>query len=159
MQLHQIQPKTGRKGPKRVGRGGKRGTTSGGGTKGQKGRAGASVKPGFRGGDNRIWQLFPKQPGASHKPGNKRPHKKHRFYRLHHGRPSILNVSDLNVFNNGDTVSLQTLAEHKLIESERQAIKILGGGALGKKLTVANIPCSASAKEKIAKAGGSIVLA
>ena len=59
MQIHQLKPKTARSFAKRVGRGGKRGTTSGKGTKGQKSRAGSYVRPGFRGGDNRLWQLFP----------------------------------------------------------------------------------------------------
>ena len=77
MDLSNLQPNPLRKSKKRVGRGGKRGFSSGGGTKGQKSRAGAGVKPGFRGGDNRLWQLFPKQRGASKKPGGKGSHKKH----------------------------------------------------------------------------------
>ena len=96
MDLSNLKPKTLRKSSKRVGRGGKRGTTSGHGTKGQKGRAGSSVKPGFRGGDNRIWQLFPKQRGASKKPGGKGIHVKHRFYMLRHSKSTVLNLGDLN---------------------------------------------------------------
>ena len=69
MQLNQLKSHTKRKDAKRVGRGGKRGTYSGKGTKGQKSRAGAGFKQGFRGGDNRLWQLFPKLRGATKKPG------------------------------------------------------------------------------------------
>ena len=67
MQLHQIKPTHKKVEGKRVGRGGKRGTFSGRGSKGQKSRAGTRIRPGFRGGDNPIWKLFPKQRGASKK--------------------------------------------------------------------------------------------
>lgn len=67
MQLHELKPIHPRKRRKRVGRGGKRGTFSGRGTKGQKSRAGASVRPGFRGGDTPLWKVFPKQRGAGKK--------------------------------------------------------------------------------------------
>ena len=67
MQIHELKPDHPRKHRKRVGRGGKRGTFSGKGTKGQKSRAGASVKPGFRGGDTPLWKIFPKRRGAGKK--------------------------------------------------------------------------------------------
>src|SRR3989344_8249515 len=104
MDLSQLQPHTPRKSLKRVGRGGKRGTYSGKGQKGQKSRAGASVKPGFRGGDNRIWQLFPKQRGASKKPGGSGIYAKHRFYQLRKDKPTAVNIEELNKFNDGDIV-------------------------------------------------------
>lgn len=156
MQLHQLKPKTQRKAGKRVGRGGKRGTTSGHGTKGQKGRAGASVKPGFRGGDKRIWELFPKLRGATSKPGNARPHRKHRFFRLRHDKPAAINLDLLNAFSDGQVVNPQALAERGLIESVKQGVKILGSGALKRKLTFEGVVLSAAAKEKVAKAGGTI---
>ncbi|MEK7341913.1 MAG: uL15 family ribosomal protein, partial [Candidatus Binatota bacterium] len=60
MDLSNLKPAPGsKKKRKRVGRGGKRGTYSGRGSKGQKSRAGARIRPGFRGGDNPIWKLFP----------------------------------------------------------------------------------------------------
>jgi large subunit ribosomal protein L15 len=150
MQLHELKRKTPKQRTKRVGRGGKRGTTSGGGTKGQKSRSGAGVKPGFRGGDNRLWQLFPKQRGASKKPGNSSPHRKHRFYRLQHDKMVVLNLSDLNAFSNGDTVTPALLLEKGLVQTLKTGVKILGNGELKKKLTFeGEIMFSKSAKEKL----------
>src|SRR3990167_10953303 len=134
MQLSNLKPKTARSNRKRVGRGGKRGTTSGHGTKGQKGRAGASVRPGFRGGDNRIWQLFPKQRGASKKPGNNSSHHKHRYFSVAYAKPVVVNLRALEVFKDGDTVSPQTLAD-KLLIPAKSRIKILATGDLKRKLS------------------------
>lgn len=67
MQLHDLKPFSRSKQKKRVGRGGKRGTYSGRGSKGQKSRAGTRIPPGFRGGDNPIWKIFPKARGSSKK--------------------------------------------------------------------------------------------
>ncbi len=156
MDLSNLKPHTQRLSRKRVGRGGKRGTTSGHGTKGQKGRAGASVKPGFRGGDNRLWQLFPKQRGAGKKHGSKRPHRKHRFFLYRQGAVFSVNVSALNVFPDGATITGQTLFEKGLIAGARTLVKILGDGVLKRKLTLQGIPASKSAIEKISKAGGSV---
>jgi large subunit ribosomal protein L15 len=156
MQLSSLKPKHPRKSHKRIGRGGKRGTTSGSGTKGQKGRAGASVRPGFRGGDNRIWQLFPKLRGASSKPGNKSPHRKHRFYRVHHARPAEVNLRSLEAFKAGDTVSPATLAEKGLVPAGAKAVKVLGSGDLKRALSFTGVAISASARAKVEKAGGSI---
>lgn len=156
MQLHQLQSKTPRKSQKRVGRGGKRGTFSGHGTKGQKSRAGSSVKPGFRGGDNRIWQMFPKLRGASKKPGNAKPHPKHRFYRLRHAKPSVVNLNLLNELDGIQEVTPTLLLEKGLIDSIKNGVKVLGDGELTKKLTFKGFKFSATAKEKILKAGGKI---
>src|SRR3989338_5501291 len=120
MNLSQLKPNTVRKSKKRVGRGGKRGTFSGSGSKGQKSRAGAGVKPGFRGGDNRIWQLFPKKRGASKKHGS--------------SRPQVLNLTDLNKFKDGDTVTLEILIQSGLVSGDVRDVKILSNGALNKKL-------------------------
>lgn len=155
MQLHDLKPTVKRQRTKRVGRGGKRGTTSGHGTKGQKSRAGAGVKPGFRGGDNRIWQLFPKQRGASHKLKSKRPHRKHRFFSLRNEKPFAVNVGTLNALENGAMVTIESLIASGII-GEGMKIKILGSGSLEKKLVIKDIPCSASAKTKIEQAGGSV---
>lgn len=141
---------------KRVGRGGKRGTTSGGGTKGQKGRAGASVRPGFRGGDNRIWQLFPKQRGATKKHGSKRVHRKHRRYQVIAGKPAVINVAALNAFSAGDSVTLATLKERRLISGAAKAAKILGTGEVKVGVTVEGVDVSTSAREKITAAGGTV---
>lgn len=156
MQLHELRPTTIRKRGKRVGRGGKRGTTSGGGTKGQKSRAGASVKPGFRGGDNRIWQLFPKQRGASKKPGNSSPHRKHKFYRLRQSKPVVVDLDKFNVFENGSTVTPALLAERGVIGDISRGVKVLSSGELKRKLVFEGFSFSESAREKIAKAEGEV---
>jgi large subunit ribosomal protein L15 len=156
MDLSTLKPKTRRPSTKRVGRGGKRGTTAGHGTKGQKGRAGASVRPGFRGGDNRIWQLFPKMRGASKKHGNNSPHKKHRFFSIAYAKPMAINLYALSIFKDGDTVSPQTLAEKGLIANPKTQVKILGTGELARKLSFSDVLVSASAQGKIAKAGGTV---
>lgn len=157
MQLHQLQPKTFRRRHKRVGRGGKRGTTSGHGTKGQKSRAGASVRPGFRGGDNRIWQVFPKLRGASKKPGNAKPHAKHRFFQLKQGRAMPVSLDALNVFNDGDVVTYELLVSRGVVPGSHPKVKILGGGALNRKLTVKGLRISDSAKAAVEKAGGTVM--
>ena len=159
MNLSQLKSDTVRKSKKRVGRGGKRGTFSGKGSKGQKSRAGASVKPGFRGGDNRIWQLFPKQRGASKKPGragNDSPHRKHRFYQLRRDKSPVINIEEFNKFNDGETVNPKTLFEKGILRRVEKEIKILGDGELGRKLVFEGFSLSKSARDKIIKAGGTV---
>ncbi len=156
MDLSTLKPSTPRKYRKVIGRGGKRGTTSGGGTKGQKSRAGATVRPGFRGGDNRIWQMFPKSRGASKKPGNSRPHRKHRFFAVRHPKAMAVNLWALAGFSEGDTISPTTLAERGVIPAGTKAVKVLGDGELRKRLSFSGLSVSASAKAKIEAAGGSV---
>lgn len=156
MQLSTLKSKHPRKKHKRIGRGGKRGTTSGQGTKGQKSRAGASVRPGFRGGDNRIWQLFPKRRGASSKPGNKSPHRKHRYHSIKRFKPWEVNLRDLSGYREGETVTPATLAEKGVVPAGADRVKILGSGELSKKLTFSGVRVSGSARTKIEKAGGSV---
>ena len=156
MNLSNLQPGTRRKSVKRVGRGGKRGTYSGKGTKGQKSRAGASVRPGFRGGDNRIWQLFPKQRGASKKPGGSGIYAKHRFYQLRKDKPPVINVEEFNKFNDGETVNPKTLFEKRMLKRMDKSVKVLGDGELTKHLIFEGFSLSKSARDKITKAGGTI---
>lgn len=156
MDLSQLRSKTQRPPRRRVGRGGKRGTYSGKGMKGQKSRAGAGVKPGFRGGDNRIWQLFPKLRGASKKPGSGRPHKKHRFFQLRHAKPAVLNLEELNMFDDGQVLTPDLLVKEGLASDESLGIKILGDGELKRKLEFQGFTFSKSAKDKILKLGGTI---
>ncbi len=156
MQLSTLKRKHPRQQPKRIGRGGKRGTTSGAGTKGQQSRAGATIRAGFRGGDNRMWQLFPKQRGASKKHGNKSPHRKHRFFSVKRYKPWEVNVRSLDIFKDGDTVSIQTLIEKGIISSNADVVKILATGELKRKLTFSGVKMSAAAKAKIEKAGGTV---
>lgn len=156
MQLSTLKPGHPRKYRKVIGRGGKRGTTSGKGTKGQKGRAGATVRPGFRGGDNRIWQLFPKSRGASKKAGNNRPHHKHRFFAVRRAKPAEVNLRALTMFKEGDTVSPTTLAERHLVPMGTKAVKVLGSGDVTKRLTFSGVRISKSALAKIEAAGGTV---
>lgn len=156
MQLNELKSNTSRKHRKRVGRGGKRGTYSGKGMKGQKSRAGAGFKPGFRGGDNRIWQLFPKQRGASKKPGGSRPHRKHRYFRLRQEEPVIINLDSLDKFNDGQLLTPGLLIKAGLIYSAKNGVKVLGRGDLSKKFEFKGFVFSNSAREKILKIGGTI---
>ena len=166
MQLHNLQPKTPRTYAKRVGRGGKKGTYSGKGTKGQKSRAGASVKPGFRGGDNRLWQLFPKSRGASKKPGNNSPHVKHRMYQLRHDKMPVVNIDVFNRFKDGQMVNPELLVQAGIIMNparlnsrsggRQTKVKVLANGTLNKKIEFKGFTFSESAKAKIVKAGGII---
>lgn len=157
MNLSNLKPNTPRLSKKRIGRGGKRGTYSGKGSKGQKSRAGAAVKPGFRGGDNRLWQLFPKQRGASSKPGNARVHAKHRYYQLRHDKWPVINLGSLNSLSESESVTIETLVNKGFISGRPRGVKILGSGELKKKLNFeGKFEFSGSAKEKIEKAGGSI---
>ncbi len=125
-----------------VARGGKRGKTSGRGTKGQKSRAGHKIRPEIRD----MIKKLPKLRGYA-------------FNSLQ-TRPFVVNVGDLNdKFDAGASVSMVTLAAKKMIpESKGKTIlvKILGGGELAKKLVISGLPVSASAKTKIEKVGGTI---
>ncbi len=156
MNLSNLKPKTPKPASRRVGRGGKRGTYSGKGSKGQKSRAGAGVKPGFRGGDNRIWQLFPKQRGASKRPGNNKVHVKHRFYQLRHDKPAVVNVDELNKLSETTVVTPQILLDSGLVKDISAGVKILGSGTLKRKLDFEGIEISTSARTQIEKLGGSI---
>lgn len=156
MLLHDLRPTTKRKSQKRIGRGGKRGTFSGKGSKGQKSRAGAGIKPGFRGGDNRIWQLFPKQRGASKKPGNSSPHAKHRFYQLRREKPSGVNLDVFNRFEEGRLITPEILFDEGIINKKSAGVKILGNGEIKKKIKFEGFRFSETAREKISKSGGEI---
>lgn len=150
MQLHELQPNTKRMSAKRIGRGGKRGKTSGRGHKGQKARAGNSTVPQMR-------ELIKKIPKL-------RGHGKNRARSVHAERvlPVVINVSILDaVFENGAEVTPKTLVAHGVVNTRRgraPQVKILGNGDLAKKLTISGCTLSTSAKEKIEKAGGQVDL-
>ena len=147
MQIHQIKPTIKRKSRKRVGRGGKRGTYSGKGIKGQKSRAGAGIKPGFRGGDTPLWKKFPKARGAS-----KKVDAKARGFQLRHPKPEVVNLRDLDKrFSEGEVVSPKSLMEKRLVKKIKHGVKILGKGELRKKLVFKGVAMSKSAKERIAR--------
>jgi len=148
MQLHQLKPKTARRSAKRVGLGGKRGKTSGRGGKGQTARAGNSTRPELR---DYIKKL-PKLRGFG----------KNRARTVNSERvlPVVINVSALEAaFEAGAAISPKALVAAGLIRAKRgasPAVKILGNGDLSKKFSVSGCQVSASAREKIEKAGGSI---
>lgn len=151
MNLNQLKSNTKRKSAKRVGRGGKRGTYSGKGTKGQKSRAGAYVRAGFRGGDNRLWQLFPKLRGATKKPGrggNLKVHTKHRYFQLRHDKVKVLNLDFFNKFEDGKKINPELF--------DKKEIKILSEGNLNKRLEFHGFKFSKTAREKILKSGSTI---
>ncbi|OGI16865.1 MAG: 50S ribosomal protein L15 [Candidatus Moranbacteria bacterium RIFCSPHIGHO2_02_FULL_40_12b] len=140
MQIHQLKLNK-RKSRKRVGRGGKRGTFSGRGMKGQKARSGAKIDPLFEGGRSSLVERL----------------KKTRGFKSPHGKKININLNDLErIFKGGDTIDAESLIKAGLvgkIESKR-GIKILGGGSTSKKLIIGkNILLSKSAKAVIEKAG------
>jgi len=141
MKLHELMPAEGAtKSPKRVGRGhgSGNGKTAGKGHKGQKARAGRGQRPGFEGGQMPLQRRVPKRG----------------FNNIFAKEYSIVNVSALEVFDDGAVVDAAALAEKGLIRSACENVKILGNGELSKKLTVTASAFSASAAEKIQKAGG-----
>ena len=145
MEIHQLKSEHKRIKSRRIGRGGKRGSYSGHGVKGQKARAGAGVKPGFRGGDTPIWKLFPKKRGASRKLEIKK-----RGFRLHQLKPVVINLDTLErYFKDGDAVSPQTLQKKGLIKNIKHKVKILGRGALTKSLEFKDVTFSASVSKTI----------
>jgi len=147
MQLHEIKPTIKRKNKKRVGRGGKRGTYSGKGQKGQKSRAGAGIKPGFRGGDTPLWKKFHKVRGATKKLDIKK-----RGFQLRHPKPEIVNLKDLERnFSDGEIVSPETLMEKGLVKKAKPGVKILGKGEISKKLIFKGVAMSKSVKERVAR--------
>lgn len=142
MQLNQLKRKTPNKVHKTVGRGGKRGKTSGRGTKGQKARAGHRIRPEVRD----VIKKLPKLRG-------------YRNTSIE-DKVEVVNVSALEkYFSAGDTVTARDLAARGAVRSRRGRtpnVKILGTGEITKKLTLTGVTVSASAKQKIEAAGGSV---
>lgn len=143
MQIHELNTIK-RKKRKTIGRGGKRGTYSGKGNKGQKARSGGSVDPLFEGGRSTLLMRLKKVRGfKSRKPKN-----------------FTLNLDDLEKkFKDGEVISKKTLSEVNMIKKDatRSGIKILGTGKITKKLSIEKgILLSETAKNAIIKAGGTI---
>ena len=140
MKLNELKPAYGSTSKKkRVGRGGKYSKTAGAGEKGQNARSGGGVRPGFEGGQNPLFRRVPKR-GFNNK----------RFS----VRYAVINVSDLNKFEDGTEITPEILKEMGLVKNMLNGIKVLGNGTLDKKLTVKASVFSKSAKEKIEKNGG-----
>lgn len=144
MRLHDSQPRPGaRKRKKRIGCGESsgHGKTSCKGHKGQMARAGRGIRPGFEGGQMPLFRRLPKK-GFSND----------RFRDVY----EVVNVGDLNAFEDGAVVNEAALREKGLVNRSCDAIKILGTGELSRRLTVEIKTLSASAREKIEKAGGTV---
>jgi len=145
MNLHTLKPRPGAKHRvKRLGCGESsgHGKTSGKGHKGQKARSGGSIRLGFEGGQMPLIRRLPKR-------GFNNAAFKTRF--------ALINLDALNQFADGTAVDEKALLKAKLIRGNYDGIKILGSGELTRKLTITADKVSASAKEKIEKAGGSVV--
>lgn len=144
MKLHELKSAEGsRKRRKIVGRGpgSNWGKTAGTGENGQKSRSGYSRKTGFEGGQLPLYRRLPKR-GFSNA----------RFKTEY----AIINLSDLNKFEDGALVTPEILKEMGLIKNGKDGIKVLGNGNLEKKLTVKAHKFSSASKEKIEKLGGKV---
>jgi large subunit ribosomal protein L15 len=151
LNLSNLKPASPRKGRKRIGRGmgSGKGRYAGRGIKGQKARAGShKMRAGFEGGQMPIYMRLGKQRGPYSK--DAMPIGPHRTF------TASVNVRDLERFDAGAEVTPQALAEAGLIRNAKTEVKILGQGDLSKKLTVSAHGFSATAREKIEGAGGSV---
>ena len=140
--LHEITSRTPRfKKSQRKGRGESsgRGKTCGRGNKGAKARVGKYVKRGHEHGQTPIFRRFPKRGFSNDDFAN---------------RFNVVNLEDLNLFDDGATVDVAALREKGLVPNDHLPVKILGDGAISKKLTVVAGWYSKSAHEKITAAGG-----
>ena len=143
MKLHEMKYTAGaRHTTKRLGRGqgSGQGKTAGKGHKGQNARSGGGVAIGFEGGQTPLYKRMPKR-GF------------HNFTRVSY---SVVNVGDLNKFDNGVTVTPELLKEMRLVPKNNNGVKILGKGKLEKNLTVKCNAVSETAKKAIEAAGGSV---
>ncbi len=142
-ELHNLsRPREANKNRKRVGRGpgSGNGVRAGRGQKGQKSRSGYSRRAGFEGGQMPLYRRIPKR-GFTNK------------FRKEF---VVLNVRDLNRFDEGSEVSPDLLIEQGFVKNIRDGLRILGEGTIEKKLTVRAHHFSSSAKEKIEAAGGTV---
>jgi len=141
MKLHELQPAPGsttvgkRKG-RGIGTG--NGKTAGRGNKGQWARSGGGVRPGFEGGQMPLMRRLPKRG----------------FHNVFAKNYAEVNVSDLNVFEDGAEVTFAACLEKGLAAKKNEGLKVLGRGEITKKLNVKADGITASAKEKIEAAGG-----
>ena len=141
MKLHELSPAVGStKAPYRKGRGAGSGNgkTAGKGHKGQNARAGGGVRPGFEGGQLPLYRKLPKRGFKNH------------FATQY----AIINLSDLDVFEAGAVIDLDTLVANGIIKKTFDGLKVLGNGEVTKAFTVKATKFSASAQEKIEAAGG-----
>jgi large subunit ribosomal protein L15 len=123
---------------KRLGRGNGSGlgSYSGRGGKGQTARTGGKIKPGFAGGQTPLYRKMPKYKG---------------FNNINRIAYQVINLSDLEMFEDGAEVNAKTLHAMKMVRSAELPVKLLGNGELSKKLSITVNKASDSAKEKLAK--------
>src|SRR5580700_12055443 len=144
MRLHELKTRPGSKHRvKRLGCGESsgHGKTSGKGHKGQKARSGGSIRLGFEGGQMPLIRRLPKR-GFNNAAFKK--------------EYAIVNLGDLNRFDDGATIDEAKLLEAHLIRGKYHGVKILAGGDITRKLTISVDKVSAAAREKIEKAGGAV---
>lgn len=142
--VHEITSQTPRnKRPMRKGRGRSagKGKTCGKGTKGMNARTGPGERTGYEGGQTEIFRRFPKR-------GFNNVNFETKYY--------VVNLSDLDKFDDGATVDAAALIAKGLIRDTRHPLKILGNGVLTKRLTVSAVAYSLNAIRKIASAGGTV---
>jgi large subunit ribosomal protein L15 len=143
MKLHELRPAEGtNKSKKRLGRGtaSGQGKSAGKGQKGQKSRSGGGVRLGFEGGQMPLYRRLPKIG----------------FTNIFRKEYAVVNLSDLERFDNGTVVNPEVLREAGLVKAMLDGVKILGGGDLTKNLTVQAHKFSKTAADKIAAAGGKV---
>jgi len=141
MKLHELKPAAGSvTAPKRLGRGtgSGLGKTSGKGHKGAKARSGGGKRPGFEGGQMPLYRRVPKKG----------------FTNIFRTEYATVNVERLDIFADGDVVTVESLKNAGLISKTLDGVKILGNGELTKKLTVQVDKFTETAKQKIEALGG-----
>ena len=141
MKLNELSPAPGSvRDAKRIGRGhgSGQGKTAGKGHKGQKARSGHGMRPGFEGGQMPLQRRIPKRG----------------FNNIFAAKTAVINVGALKAFEDGAVVDAAALKAAGIVKNIENGVKILGNGTVDKKLTVKVTAISASAKEKIEKAGG-----
>lgn len=143
MKLHELRPAEGStKNKKRLGRGtaSGQGKSAGKGQKGQNSRSGGGVRLGFEGGQMPLYRRLPKVG----------------FTNIWRKEYAVVNLSDLDVFENGTVITIEALKEAGLVKAMKAGVKILGTGDITKSLTVQANKFSKSAAEKINAAGGKV---
>lgn len=141
--LNELKPVEGaRKARKRLGRGPGSGTgkTSGKGHKGQLARSGGGTRPGFEGGQLPFFQRLPKRG----------------FKNVNRKEYAVINLKDLNQFNDGEIITPETLIARNVLKKLNSGVKVLANGTLEKKLTVKAHVFSKAAEAAIVKAGGTV---
>ena len=144
MKLHELKVNEGSRQTKKIvgrGPGSGLGKTSGKGHKGQNARSGGGVNPLFEGGQLPLYRRLPKRGFSNAK------------FKVEY---AVINLSDLNRFEDGTVVTPELLKETGLVKNQLSGIKVLGNGKLEKKLTIKAHKFSSSAKEAIEKNGSKI---